>query len=140
MLLFDRRSVLKTSLAMAGTSLIGAGLVRPGYAAGLPGPMMPAALVAVAKAEGQINAIMIPRDWANWGVTMDRFQEPSGVKLDDANPDGSSAEELQAIRSLKSQQRAPDVVDVGPAFAVRAPRKSCSRPTRWRPGTTFRTM
>ena len=40
------------------------------------------------------------------------------MKLDDANPDGSSAEELQAIRSLKSQARAPDVVDVGPSFAA----------------------
>ncbi|HEY5101004.1 MAG TPA: ABC transporter substrate-binding protein, partial [Gaiellaceae bacterium] len=34
------------------------------------------------------------------------------------NPDGSSAQENQAIVSLKGDSRAPDVVDVGPAFAV----------------------
>ncbi|HEX3350022.1 MAG TPA: extracellular solute-binding protein [Acetobacteraceae bacterium] len=88
------------------------------HAAGKPGPDVPATLVAAAKKEGQINVITLPRDWANWGTTMDRFQELYGVKLDDANPDGSSAEELQAIRSLKSQSRAPDVVDVGPSFAL----------------------
>lgn len=113
---FSRRSILRSSLALASTSLFGAGLsVRPAFAAG---PTMPAALLAAAKKEGALNVITLPRDWANWGVTMDRFVELYGVKLDDANPDGSSAEELQAIRSLKSQKRAPDVVDVGPAFAV----------------------
>ncbi len=115
---FDRRSVLRTGLAAAGTSLFGAGIARSSFAAVTPGPNVPAALVAAAKKEGQLNVITLPRDWANWGVTMDRFQELYGVKIDDANPDGSSAEELAAIRTLKSQKRAPDVVDVGPAFAV----------------------
>ena len=108
---FDRRFVLKSGLAVAGASLLGRGALAAD-------PVVPQALVAGAKKEGQINVITLPRDWANWGVTMDRFQQLYGVKLDDANPDGSSAEELQAIRSLKSQARAPDVVDVGPAFAV----------------------
>ncbi|MCW3474345.1 ABC transporter substrate-binding protein [Limobrevibacterium gyesilva] len=109
---FDRRFILKSGLAVASTSLFGTGRA---FAAG---PNVPAALAAAAKKEGQINVIALPRDWANWGVTMDRFQALYGVKLDSANPDGSSAEELQAIRSLKNQQRAPDVVDVGPAFAI----------------------
>ena len=114
---FDRRLLLKSGFAAASASLLGSGLQRSALAA-TPGPNVPAALAAAAKKEGQLNVITLPRDWANWGVTMDRFQELYGVKLDDANPDGSSAEELQAIRSLKSQKRAPDVVDVGPAFAV----------------------
>jgi putative spermidine/putrescine transport system substrate-binding protein len=108
---FDRRFILKSGLAVGATSMLG----RGAYAAG---PIVPAALVAAAKKEAAINVIGLPRDWANWGVTIDRFQELYGVKLDSANPDASSAEELQAIRSLKSQSRAPDVVDVGPAFAV----------------------
>jgi putative spermidine/putrescine transport system substrate-binding protein len=89
---------------------------------------VPADLVAAAKKEGQINVITLPRDWANWGVTMDRFQQLYGVKLEDANPDGSSAEELQAIRSLKSQARAPDVVDVGPSFALQGVKEKLFAP------------
>jgi putative spermidine/putrescine transport system substrate-binding protein len=121
---FNRRFMLQSGLAVASTSLFGAGR---SFAAA-PGPNVPAALIAGAKKEGQINVITLPRDWANWGVTMDRFQELYGVKLDDANPDGSSAEELQAIRSLKSQKRAPDVVDVGPAFAVQGKKEKLFAP------------
>lgn len=107
-----RRSVLQAGIAAGAFSLLGRG---PALAAG---PTINAGLVAAAKKEGALNVIALPRDWANWGVTIDRFQELYGVKIDSANPDGSSAEELQAIRTLKSQARAPDLVDVGPAFAV----------------------
>ncbi len=112
---FNRRSILATGAAAGALSLFGRG---PALAATAPGPKVPAALTAGAKKEGAFNVIGLPRDWANWGVSLDRFQELYGVKIDSANPDASSAEELQAIRSLKSQQRAPDVVDVSPAFAV----------------------
>ncbi len=117
---FNRRSVMATGMAAGAFSLFGRGpgFAGQAFAATAPGPKLPANLIAAAKKEGQINVITLPRDWANWGVTMDRFQALYGVKLDDANPDGSSAEELQAIRSLKSQKRAPDVLDLGPAFAV----------------------
>src|SRR5947207_9925949 len=36
----------------------------------------------------------------------------------DLNPNGTSAQENQAIRSLKGDSRAPDTVDVGPSFAI----------------------
>jgi putative spermidine/putrescine transport system substrate-binding protein len=113
---FHRRSVLKTGLGLAGASLASAAGL--GRAMAADGPALPAALIAAAKKEGQINVIGLPPDWANWGATITRFQALYGVKLDSANPDASSAEELQAIRSLKRQQRAPDVVDVGPSFAL----------------------
>jgi putative spermidine/putrescine transport system substrate-binding protein len=48
---------------------------------------------------------------------MDNFTKMYGIKITDANPDGSSADEINAIKSLKGQDRAPDVVDVGMAFA-----------------------
>jgi putative spermidine/putrescine transport system substrate-binding protein len=115
MMKFNRRSVLKAGFGMAGAGFANGYGLRGALAA--DGPPMPAGLIEEAKKEGLINVITLPRDWANWGVTMDRFQKLYGVKLEDANPDGSSAEELQAIRSLKSQSRAPDVVDVGPSFA-----------------------
>lgn len=78
-MIFDRRSLMKTSLAAAGASLVGDRLLSPRQAlAAAPGPNVPAALVAAAKKEGAINVITLPRDWANWGVTMDRFQELYG--------------------------------------------------------------
>lgn len=76
------------------------------------------ALVAAAKKEGQLNVITLPRDWANYGELMDTFSTKYGIKITDDNPDGSSADEIAAIKSLKGQTRAPDVVDVGQAFAT----------------------
>jgi len=106
-----RRAALKLTAAGAALGAFGAGRA---FAANPGTP----ALQAAAKAEGALNVITLPRDWANYGLLMDNFEKLYGVKIDDANPDGSSAEELQAIRGLKSQSRAPDVVDVGPAFAL----------------------
>jgi putative spermidine/putrescine transport system substrate-binding protein len=122
---FRRRTVLQAGLGIAGAGLTGLGGLGRAYA---EGPALPPALIAAAKKEGQLNVIALPRDWANWGATMDRFQQLYGVKLDSANPDGSSAEELQAIRSLKSQGRAPDVVDVGPAFALTGAKEKLFQP------------
>jgi putative spermidine/putrescine transport system substrate-binding protein len=76
------------------------------------------ALVAAAKAEGKLNVITLPRDWANYGELMDNFTKKYGIQITDDNPDGSSADEITAIKTLKSQDRAPDVVDVGQAFAL----------------------
>ena len=76
------------------------------------------ALVAAAKKEGKLNVITLPRDWANYGELMDTFHTKYGIAITDDNPDGSSADEIAAIKSLKGQDRAPDVVDVGQAFAV----------------------
>ena len=75
-------------------------------------------LVAQAKKEGKINTIALPPDWANYGEVMSTFEKKYGLSLDNQNPDGSSAQENQAIRSLKGDSRAPDVVDVNPSFAV----------------------
>ena len=75
-------------------------------------------LIAAAKKEGQLNVIALPHDWANYGEIISKFKSKYGLKMDEANPNGSSAQENQAIRSLKGDPRAPDVVDVGPAFAI----------------------
>ncbi len=75
------------------------------------------ALIAAAKKEGHINVIALPRDWADYGELMDTFHARYGLSINDANPDGSSAQEVQAIKQLKGQSRAPDVVDVSPPFA-----------------------
>jgi putative spermidine/putrescine transport system substrate-binding protein len=75
-------------------------------------------LIAAAKKEGQLNVIALPHDWANYGELISTFKRKYGLKMDEANPNGSSAQENQAIRSLKGDSRAPDVVDVGPPFAI----------------------
>jgi putative spermidine/putrescine transport system substrate-binding protein len=75
-------------------------------------------LVAQAKKEGHLNTIALPPDWANYGEIISTFQKKYGIPITNDNPDGSSAQENEAVRSLKGDSRAPDVVDVGPAFAV----------------------
>ena len=77
------------------------------------------ALIAAAKKEGQLNVITLPSNWANYGTIISDFEAKYGIKITDANPSGSSQDELNAIAQLKGQSRAPDVVDVGTAFAVK---------------------
>ncbi len=52
---------------------------------------------------------------------MKDFTAKYGIKITDANPEGSSQDELNAIKQLKGQSRAPDVVDVGSSFAAQGP-------------------
>jgi putative spermidine/putrescine transport system substrate-binding protein len=75
-------------------------------------------LIAEAKKEGHLNTIALPPDWANYGEIMKTFQSKYKIAISNANPDGSSAEENQAVQSLQGDPRAPDVVDDGPAFAI----------------------
>ena len=50
---------------------------------------------------------------------MKDFTAKYGIKINDANPDGSSQDEINAVNQLKGQDRAPDVLDLGTAFAVK---------------------
>jgi putative spermidine/putrescine transport system substrate-binding protein len=75
-------------------------------------------LIAAAKKEGQLNVITLPSNWANYGTIMKDFTAEYGIKITDANPEGSSANEISAINELKGKSSAPDVVDVGSSFAV----------------------
>ena len=77
-----------------------------------------AELIAEAKKEGKINVIALPDDWANYVEIKSTFKKKYGLELADEDPQASSGAEVQAIISLKGQSRAPDVVDVGPGFAV----------------------
>lgn len=74
--------------------------------------------VAEAKKEGRLNTIALPPDWANYGEVMSTFSKKFGIPITNDNPDASSAQENQAVRSLKGDPRAPDVLDVGPSFAI----------------------
>jgi len=76
------------------------------------------ALEAAAKAEGKLNVIALPRDWANYGAILDGFAAKYGIKITSDNPDGSSQDEVNAVKQLGSTSRAPDVLDVGMAVAL----------------------
>ncbi len=76
------------------------------------------ALVAAAKAEGKLNVIALPRDWANYGKELDTFHTMYGIDITSDNPDGSSQQEVDAIKQLGGTSRGPDVVDVGMAVAL----------------------
>lgn len=76
------------------------------------------ALVAAAQAEGELNVIALPEDWANYGAIIAGFEEEYGITVNSASPDASSAEEIQAAENLKGQDTAPDVFDLGAAVAL----------------------
>jgi len=86
------------------------------------------ALIAAAKKEGQLNVITLPSNWANYGAIMKDFTAKYGIKVNDANPDGSSQDELNAVNQLKGQSRAPDVLDVGTAFGVKGDQEGILAP------------
>ncbi|AVH94469.1 ABC transporter substrate-binding protein [Streptomyces sp. WAC00288] len=75
------------------------------------------ALAAAAKKEGALHVIALPPDWANYGELIEAFEKKYGIKVESENPDASSADEIAAVKSRKGQKRAPDVLDLGIAFA-----------------------
>ena len=75
------------------------------------------ALVAAAKQEGTLNVIALPPDWANYGAITEAFTAKYGIAVNSANPEGSSQDEINAVQQLGTQDRAPDVLDLGQSFA-----------------------
>jgi len=103
-----RRTILKGSAAL-------------GILSALPGVALAEGmedLIAAAKKEGKLNTIALPPDWANYGKMMKAFTEKYGIPINNASPNAPSAQELQAVKSTRGQDRAVDVVDVGPSFAL----------------------
>lgn len=80
------------------------------------------ALIAAAQAEGELTTIALPRDWCNYGEMLDNFSAKYGITINELDPLGSSAGELEAIRANKDNQgpQAPDVVDIGFSFGPQA--------------------
>jgi putative spermidine/putrescine transport system substrate-binding protein len=122
----SRSSMLRRSAAAAfGLTVMGsAGTALGATRARLAGPPTVetkaglALLVKNAKKEGHLNTIALPPDWANYGEMISTFSKKYGIPITNDNPDGSSAQENEAIRSLKGDSRAPDVVDVSLPFAI----------------------
>ncbi|MFT4259575.1 ABC transporter substrate-binding protein [Microbacterium sp.] len=131
---FSRRARFGAGLALAAT----AALALTGCASGADTPAAEggdsvdaasatsvsdfgtfADLEAAAKAEGALNVIALPRDWANYGEIIDLFAEKyPEITINEASPDISSAEEIQAAETNKGLDTAPDVFDLGIAVAL----------------------
>ena len=71
------------------------------------------ALEAAAKAEGKLNVVALPPDWANYGQMITDFQTKYGITITSAIPDGTSADEIKQVTDLKGTDKAPDVLDLG---------------------------
>jgi len=122
----DRRTVLRRGVA-AGVGLTilttPAAALAARRTATATAPMLGRTIklsefVAEAKKEGRLNVIALPPDWSNYGEIISTFSRKYGIPITSADPDASSAQENQAVRSLKGDPRAPDVLDVSPTFAI----------------------
>jgi putative spermidine/putrescine transport system substrate-binding protein len=76
------------------------------------------ALVAAAKKEGELNVIALPPDWANYGAIIKAFSDKYGIKVNSAQPDAASQDEINAANQQKGKSTAPDVFDLGQAVAL----------------------
>ena len=76
------------------------------------------ALEKAAKEEGELNVIALPPDWANYANVIKGFSEKYDIKVNSAQPDAASQDEINAAKSLKGTDRAPDVFDLGQSVAL----------------------
>jgi putative spermidine/putrescine transport system substrate-binding protein len=76
------------------------------------------ALVAAAKNEGTLNVIALPPTWANYGTIISTFEKDYGIKVNSALPDGTSQQEVDAVKTENGTAKAPDVLDIGMAVAL----------------------
>jgi putative spermidine/putrescine transport system substrate-binding protein len=89
-----------------------------------------AALTAAAKAEGAVNSVGMPDNWANWKGTWDDLASKYGLKHIDT--DMSSAQEVAKFDAEKDNASA-DIGDVGAAFGPIAAAKGVTQP--YKPST-----
>ncbi|MCW2759415.1 MAG: extracellular solute-binding protein family 1 [Nocardioidaceae bacterium] len=71
-------------------------------------------LEKAANAEGKLNVIALPPNWANYGNVIKAFQKKyPKIKITSAQPDAASQDEVNAAKQLKGKSSAPDVFDLG---------------------------
>jgi putative spermidine/putrescine transport system substrate-binding protein len=128
----SRRELLQRGLigtaGVMGLSALTLADVENAFARFLEAGKYPKSLVTAAKKDGHLNVIALPRDWANYGQIMDTYNGRWNISITDSVPLGSSAQEIQAITSLKGQSRGPDVVDVSPAKALQGVQEKLFQP------------
>lgn len=66
----------------------------------------------------KVNLIALPDEWANYKGILQSFRNKyPDVENPVADPDASSADEMEAVETLAGQDNMPDSVDVSPAIA-----------------------
>jgi putative spermidine/putrescine transport system substrate-binding protein len=75
-------------------------------------------LVQAAQAEGELNVIALPRDWANYGELIDTFSEKYDIEVSEDQPTAASQDEINSANDLAGTDRAPDVFDLGQSVAL----------------------
>lgn len=75
-------------------------------------------LVEAAKKEGELNVIALPPDWANYGAIIAAFGDKYGIKVNSAQPDAASQDEINAANQQRGKSSAPDVFDLGQSVAL----------------------
>ncbi len=76
------------------------------------------ALVKAAKKEGKLNVIALPPTWANYANVIKAFEDKYDIKVDSAQPDAASQDEINAAKQQKGRSSAPDVFDLGQSVAL----------------------
>jgi len=76
------------------------------------------AVCAAGKAEGTVNLIATPPDWANYGQMITDFTAKTGIKVQSDQPDAGSQDEINAAKQLAGTGRQPDIFDLGTAVAL----------------------
>ncbi len=126
------KRITATAAITAGLVLLGAGCAPPAPSSTASGSAASGAatwttaqgaggmdaLVAAAKQEGTLNVIALPPDWANYGSIISAFTAKYGIKVDSAQPDAASQDEINAATQQKGTDRAPDVFDLGQSVAL----------------------
>jgi putative spermidine/putrescine transport system substrate-binding protein len=75
-------------------------------------------LVKAAKKEGELNVIALPPTWANYANVIKSFSDKYGIKVNSAQPDAASQDEINAANQQKGKSSAPDVFDLGQSVAL----------------------
>ena len=76
------------------------------------------ALVAAAKAEGSLNVIGLPRDWANYADLIDGFHSTYGIAVNELDSNAVSQDEIDAAQKAGKTKSAPDVFDLNMTVAL----------------------
>ena len=128
------RSSYRFALAAAAAALLAAGCSSSGSSSGSGNGTSSAAnwatetsasgggginaLVTAAKQEGTLNVIALPPTWANYGAILSAFTAKYGIKINSANPTGTSQDEVNAVKTQNGTAKAPDVLDIGMSVAL----------------------
>jgi putative spermidine/putrescine transport system substrate-binding protein len=76
------------------------------------------AVCAAGKAEGTVNLIATPPDWANYGQMITDFTAKYGIKVVSDQPDADSQTEITTAQQLAGTGRQPDIFDLGTVVAL----------------------